>query len=209
MKIIPAILAHSQEVFDSQLTRARQVSSVIQVDVTDKSYSRHPTPKLNIPKSNQHHRLIFHLMLARPEKKLRKYLSYSPEKFIVNAESVRDWAKLKSILQPEQLGIAINPHSSISILKPHIADAGEIVVMTVEPGDSGRTFQPAALKKIKDLLKFNIIISVDGGIDPETIKHARREGAGVAYVGSALMGKANIVEALDELKKGINANKRQ
>lgn len=209
MKIIPAILAHSQEVFDSQLARARLIGDVVQIDVTDKSYSRHPTPKLKIPPSSHHHQLIFHLMLSRPEKAIKKYLSYRPAKIIVHAESVANWARVTAVLKPEALAVALGPKSPGKLISPYVDGIGEIVVMTVEPGDSGREFQPSAIKKISELTKYNKIISVDGGIDSETIKLARRAGADVAYVGSALMSKVNIVEAFNELKRGINANKRQ
>jgi len=207
MKIIPAILAHSQEVYDRQFERACQISPLVQIDITDRRYSRQPTRGIQFHLSGNKCKVIFHLMTHRPERTLGKYLAYKPEKIIVHAESVKNWAKVKSILRPEQLGIAINPRSSAGILKPHIADAGEIVVMTVEPGDSGRVFQPKALSKIKDLTEYKKVIAVDGGINETTIGQARRAGASIAYVGSALMGKADIKEALGELKRGTSAHK--
>jgi len=208
MKIIPAILAHSQEVYDRQFERACQISPLAQIDITDRSYSRQPTRGIQFHLSGSKCKVIFHLMTYRPERTLGKYLAYKPGKIIVHAESVKNWAKLKGILKPEQLGIAINPRSSVSILRPHIADADEIVVMTVEPGDSGREFQPKALSKIKDLLEYKKVIAVDGGINESTIGRVRHAGASVAYVGSALLGKADIKEAFNELKRGTSANKR-
>lgn len=89
-------------------------------------------------------------------------------------------------------GIALNPESSVSLLKPILREIDEIMIMSVAPGAAGQDFDPGALHKISVLaatrkkydLKF--IISVDGGINDRTAALCWDAGADRLISGSYL-----------------------
>ena len=57
-------------------------------------------------------------------------------------------------------------------LLPYLDKIELVLIMSVEPGKGGQKFTPIAIDKINELRKLNknIIISVDGGINDETVK---------------------------------------
>jgi len=91
-----------------------------------------------------------------------------------------------------RVGIALNPESSVSLLKPILREIDEVMVMSVHPGAAGQHFEPDALHKISVLaatrkkygLKYTI--SVDGGINDKTAQMCWDAGADMLISGSYL-----------------------
>jgi len=79
------------------------------------------------------------------------------------------------------------------------------MIMTVNPGFSGQGFIEDVLTKIKQIKNINskTVISVDGGINDQTIKIAASAGADVFYVGSYFY-KGNPKTNLEKLQNIIN-----
>lgn len=97
----------------------------------------------------------------------------------------------------KRVGIALNPESSVSLLKTILRDIDEIMVMGVSPGAAGQKFNMNVLNKISVLagtrkkygLRFTI--SVDGGINPETARLCWAAGADLLVSGSYLAHAAD------------------
>jgi ribulose-phosphate 3-epimerase len=102
-------------------------------------------------------------------------------------------------------GIALNPESSVDILKPVLKEIDEILIMSVKPGAGGQEFDDSVLNKISVLantrkrygLKFKI--SVDGGINPQTAKMCWDAGADFLASGSYLAKAADFPMAVQSL----------
>jgi ribulose-phosphate 3-epimerase len=81
-----------------------------------------------------------------------------------------------------------------------------IVVMTVNPGFGGQKFIPSVLPKIRRLrdmiddMGLPTIISVDGGINPDTAILVREAGAHQLVAGSAIFGKKDVKKAIEDLR---------
>ena len=76
-----------------------------------------------------------------------------------------------------------------------------VLLMTVNPGFGGQTFMPEVLKKVSELKGyFDRDIQVDGGINQETAKKAVKAGANVLVAGTAIFGKTNVKQAVEELR---------
>ena len=92
----------------------------------------------------------------------------------------------------KRVGIALNPDSNVEILIPILKEIDEVMVMGVKPGAAGQKFNDDVLQKIKTLdytrkkhcLKY--LISVDGGINPDTAKLCWNAGADLLVSGSYL-----------------------
>ena len=154
-----------------------------------------------------------HMMVDRPDKFISDFVNAGSDRIIIHLEASIDIHK--AIFQIKELGvevgIAINPTTSIDLIKPILSDVDEILIMSVNPGFGGQKFIPSSLGKINKLrseideLDLDIDIGVDGGINLETAPMVSKYGANLLVAGSAILGNdfpikdniKNIKSALD------------
>ena len=92
-------------------------------------------------------------------------------------------------------GIAIHPNIDVSDIVQYLEMVDLVVVMTVVPGFGGQKFMESEvnkiieLKKIKDDKRLSFEIEIDGGINQETAKICKRNGADVLVAGSYIFSK--------------------
>jgi ribulose-phosphate 3-epimerase len=108
--------------------------------------------------------------------------------------------------QGVKAGLAFNPASSLDILDYVIDKVDMILLMSVNPGFGGQHFIPATLQKIAKArsriahANHEILLSVDGGINPKTIGAVARAGADSFVVGSALFGSEDFSATILNLR---------
>ena len=89
-------------------------------------------------------------------------------------------------------GVALNPATPASVVEPVIDDVDLILVMSVNPGFGGQSFIDSQLRKIEavramiDKSGRDIMLEVDGGVDPHTAPKVIAAGANVLVAGSAV-----------------------
>ncbi|MBI1393139.1 MAG: ribulose-phosphate 3-epimerase [Alphaproteobacteria bacterium] len=89
-------------------------------------------------------------------------------------------------------GLALNPGTPVAALEPLIDDVDLVLVMSVNPGFGGQAFIPSQLRKIEAVRRLidasgrEIILEVDGGVNPETAPDAIAAGATALVAGSAV-----------------------
>ncbi len=100
-----------------------------------------------------------------------------------------------------QAGVAINPGTPVEHLLPLVEDIDLALVMTVNPGWGGQSFLPSVLSKVRVLrdARPDLLIEVDGGIEPATIRTAKDAGADVFVVGSYLAKASDLNTAATRL----------
>jgi ribulose-phosphate 3-epimerase len=148
-----------------------------------------------------------HLMVKNPNDFL-DYQICGFKTLIVHYEAFNSVDELKSCLSNiKAMGfkaaVAINPSTSVSVLKEVLAD--QYVIMSVVPGKQGQSFLPQTIEKIKELRKHypHAIIEVDGGVNETNIKSIKQAGADLICVGSALVKAENLNLAYEKLLKEI------
>ncbi|HKI78628.1 MAG TPA: ribulose-phosphate 3-epimerase [Ignavibacteriaceae bacterium] len=155
--------------------------------------------------------LDVHLMIENPDKYLEDFVSAGAKFVTVHQEEVihlnRTINKIKEL--GANAGVAINPATPVNSLK-YIAEYVDLIlIMTVNPGFGGQTFIPNSIAKIKETvelrneLKADFIIEVDGGIDKNNIRDVLNAGADAFVVGSAIFKADNISAASIELSNLI------
>ena len=108
-----------------------------------------------------------------------------------------------------KVGIAINPDTSLSVLKDIIQDIDLILLMSVYPGFGGQKFIETTIDKIQDAKKLietqshHIFLEVDGGINHETIGKVAAAGANVFVAGSAIFGSADYAKTIQDFRQKI------
>ena len=90
----------------------------------------------------------------------------------------------------------------MSAVEEHLDLCDLVLVMSVMPGFGGQEFQSSALDKLRRLRALGgsrLLLSVDGGVDPETIGACAEAGADLCVVGTGLFGEDDYGRRLAEL----------
>ena len=103
-------------------------------------------------------------------------------------------------------GLVFNPATPLHVLD-HVMDKLDIILlMSVNPGFGGQSFIPETLEKIKEISrkidkdKLDVMIEVDGGINPETAKLCADAGATVLVAGSAVFQATDPAKMVRQLR---------
>ena len=93
-----------------------------------------------------------HLMCAKPDILLEPFAKAGADRMNIHVELGAQvvgqliW-KIRSL--GKQVGLAIDPPTSMSALKPHLEQADSVLIMTVNPGFGGQEFITECLTKIQ------------------------------------------------------------
>ena len=88
-------------------------------------------------------------------------------------------------------GIAINPGTSVETVMEMLRIVDRVLVMSVNPGWGGQKLIPYTIEKIRKLAdiqrekNFKYLISVDGGINQETLEDVLEAGTDIVVSGSS------------------------
>lgn len=103
-------------------------------------------------------------------------------------------------------GLVFNPATPLHHMK-HVMDKLDMVMlMSVNPGFGGQKFIPATLDKLRearaliDASGYNIRLEVDGGVSEKNIADIAAAGADTFVAGSAIFGKPDYAEAINNMR---------
>jgi len=138
-----------------------------------------------------------HLMVQNPEKQIESFAQAGADWITFHYEAARDSGEdsvqlLKKIRSlGKKAGISVKPATSVDALKNLLEFADIILIMTVEPGFGGQKLIPECLDKVRELAKLrdqlglSYKISVDGGVNAQTLDSVLQSGVDIVVSGSA------------------------
>ena len=91
-------------------------------------------------------------------------------------------------------------------MEPCLDVADLVLVMSVEAGFGGQKFNDTSLTKLRELrpkIRPEVLLEIDGGINAETIRHARAAGVDWFVVASAIYDKPDRAAAIAELREKL------
>lgn len=146
-----------------------------------------------------------HLMVSDPGKYLKDYLKAGCDWITVHIEAVPNPASiLKQIRDAGKwAGLALNPGTPASAIAPYYDHCDLVLVMSVEPGFGGQSFIPSAVTKVAEIRRDvgpDKVISIDGGIGPDTIAAPFSAGADVFVAGSSIFNHSDYGAAVRDLQ---------
>lgn len=103
-------------------------------------------------------------------------------------------------------GVALNPHTPVSLLKDVIQDIDLVCLMSVNPGFGGQKFIEQTYCKIKEMrdlcagVNDRLLIEIDGGVGVDNAAKLLEAGADVLVAGSSVFAAENPAEAVRRLK---------
>lgn len=163
-------------------------------------------------------RLTFdvHLMCARPDTQLGPCAKAGADRLTVHVELGAQvvpliW-KIRSL--GRQVGLAINPPTTMAALEPHLERVDSLLIMTVNPGCGAQEFITECLTKIqqaaawRDKLGLKYRIAVDGGIHCNTAASCASAGADTFISGAGLFESKNLKAAVKRMRAAVETAMR-
>lgn len=151
--------------------------------------------------------LDVHLMIVQPEKYIESFSEAGANLITVHYEACphlhRTIQQIKSA--GALAGVALNPHTPVSVLEDIIHDIDLVLVMSVNPGFGGQKFIKNTYQKIlktKELiLKSNskAKIEVDGGVNVQNAKKILEAGADILVAGNSVYKATNPNQVIKDL----------
>ncbi|MFC2083290.1 ribulose-phosphate 3-epimerase [Candidatus Bipolaricaulota bacterium] len=210
MKISPSLLSAD---FARLLDEALSVENLVDRfhwDVMDGHFVPNLTfgpAVVNALRHKLHIPFDIHLMIEHPAVYAPQFNTTPSDTIVFHIES-QDSPEdvLEAIATTDaSAGITLRPGTPLDQIEPYLDCVSQVLVMSVEPGFGGQTFLSDALERIRALRELigdrAIEISIDGGINRDTIRPVAEAGVDIVVAGSAIFGAEDRTAAVEELRK--------
>lgn len=155
--------------------------------------------------------LDVHLMIIDPDRYISTFKALGSEILTVHYEACTHLHRTIQTIKSEGMkaGVALNPHTPVSVLEDVIKDIDLILVMSVNPGFGGQSFIENTYKKIrqaKELISStnsNALIEVDGGVSDKNAQKLIDSGADALVAGSFIFNSENPKNVIKNLKNNL------
>ena len=168
-------------------------------------------PVIKAIKRNATKPLDIHLMIVDPDRYIKTFFEIGADIITVHYEACnhlhRTIEKIKSF--GVKSGVAINPHTPVTVLNDIIKDIDLVCMMSVNPGFGGQSFISRTYEKVKRLTKIiekektNVLIEIDGGVNDKNSKKLIDSGANVLVAGNHVFSSINPEKTIRNLKLNL------
>ena len=150
-----------------------------------------------------------HLMIVDPDRYVAEFAKVGADIVTVHYEACTHLHRTIQLIKSVgcKAGVALNPHTPVSLLKDVLHDLDLVLVMSVNPGFGGQAFISQTLNKVRELKQMslevnpNLYIEVDGGVGIHNIASLIGAGANVFVAGSAVFAAPNPTQMIADLKQ--------
>ena len=205
IKIAPSILsADFARLGEEAAAMRREGADYAHIDVMDGQFV--PNLSMGFPVVKALHKssdlvLDVHLMIDRPLRYVERFCEAGADILTIHVEADTEENTLEALRRIRAHGvrpaISVKPKTPAEAVRPYLPLVDLILVMTVEPGFGGQSFMAdmmpklAAIRAMIDAERPGCELEVDGGVNLETAKLCKRNGANVLVAGSAFFGAAD------------------
>lgn len=150
-----------------------------------------------------------HLMIDEPLRYVPDFLKAGADIISFHIEAKSDTAQTIAAIRNggAKAAIAVKPGTPVKTVFPYLDDLYMVLVMTVEPGFGGQSFMADMMAKVQALKakKPELLVQVDGGIQPKTVRVAAQAGVDVSVAGTSVFRAEDARAAIAELKDAAKA----
>jgi ribulose-phosphate 3-epimerase len=210
--IAPSVLASDFANLQREITMLNESQADwIHVDIMDGLFVPNLSMGLPVVEAIRRHArkpLDVHLMIVDPGRYVEAFQKAGATNISVHVEACphlhRNLEQIRSL--GCKAGIAINPHTPVSMLENVIADADVVIVMSVNPGFGGQKFIENTYAKVRQLKQLitakgsNALIEIDGGVNLQNAKPLLEAGADVLVAGNFVFSASDPKGVITQLK---------
>tara|TARA_Y200000002_G_scaffold338887_1_gene308528 strand:+ start:252 stop:914 length:663 start_codon:yes stop_codon:yes gene_type:complete len=157
--------------------------------------------------------LDVHLMIVDPDRFIETFAEIGADVLTVHAEACTHLHRTLQAIKDAgmQAGVALNPHTPVSVLEDVIAEIDVVCIMSVNPGFGGQKFIQntyAKVRKLRTMIaahKSATLIEIDGGVNATNCTDLVEAGADVLVAGSFVFSSENPTETIKNLRQVANA----
>ena len=205
IKLSPSILSGDfARLGEEAAAMHREGADYAHIDVMDGQFV--PNLSMGFPVVKALHKssdlvLDVHLMIDRPLRYVERFCEAGADILTIHVEADTEENTLEALRRIRAHGvrpaISVKPKTPAEAVRPYLPLVDLILVMTVEPGFGGQSFMAdmmpklAAIRAMIDAERPGCELEVDGGVNLETAKLCKRNGANVLVAGSAFFGAAD------------------
>ncbi|MFT4666447.1 MAG: ribulose-phosphate 3-epimerase [Polaribacter sp.] len=152
--------------------------------------------------------LDVHLMVEKPERYIEEFREAGADVITVHYEACTHLHRTIQQIKATgaMAGVALNPHTPVSVLESIIEDLDLVCLMSVNPGFGGQKFIYQTVPKTRQLQEMittknaKAIIEIDGGVGLQNAEELVKAGARVLVAGSAVFKAKDPLATIDKLK---------
>ncbi len=152
--------------------------------------------------------LDVHLMIVDPDRYLEQFKNAGADILTVHLEACTHLHRTVSAIKQlgMKAGVALNPHTNVSLLEDILKDIDLVCLMSVNPGFGGQKFIENTYDKIKKLRAMataqntELLIEIDGGVGQHNLSALVQAGANVLVAGNAVFAAEDPAGMITTLK---------
>ena len=216
-KIAPSILSADFARLGEQVKLVEQGGAeLIHIDVMDGHFVPNITigplivralrPVTELP-------LDVHLMIENPDQYISAFADAGADYLTVHVEACTHLHRTLQAIREQGMkaGVALNPHTPLSMIEEILADVDLVLVMSVNPGFGGQSFITSSLDKLRRLQTMlqqrglgHVDVEVDGGVKLNNVREVADAGAELLVSGSGIFSAPDIPERVRQMKRAAN-----
>lgn len=149
-----------------------------------------------------------HLMITDPDRYIKEFADCGADHITVHLEACNHLHRSIQAIKESgaKAGVAINPHTNVSLLTDVLEEVDIVLLMSVNPGFGGQKFIYNTLLKIQKLRSMidernlKAVIEIDGGVGLQNAEKILQAGASVLVAGSSIFKSENPKETIKRFK---------
>jgi ribulose-phosphate 3-epimerase len=157
--------------------------------------------------------LDVHLMIVDPDRYIETFAQIGADILTVHTEACTHLHRTLQAIKDAgmQAGVALNPHTPVSVLEDVINAIDVVCIMSVNPGFGGQKFIQNTYAKVRKLRaminahKSATLIEIDGGVNATNCTDLVEAGADVLVAGSFVFSSENPLDTIKNLRQVANA----
>ncbi|WP_311325061.1 ribulose-phosphate 3-epimerase [Capnocytophaga sputigena] len=165
-------------------------------------------PVLSVIQKHATKPLDVHLMIVEPDRYISTFAKLGSDILTVHYEACTHLHRTLQAIKAEGMkaGVALNPHTPVSLLEDIIQEVDVLLLMSVNPGFGGQSFIENTYKKVRQAKTLieqtgaSTLIEIDGGVSLKNAKALIEAGADALVAGSFVFNAANPTQTIADLK---------
>ena len=200
MEISVSILKEKDNIEEAVKKLNKTDCDYIHLDIMDGTFTEESSFEISeFFTINTRKKLDVHIMSKNLDYQVKEALKLNPEMITIHYEATPYISKYIKLIKSRNIkvGLAINPDTNFEDIKNYINEIDLVLVMSVVPGAGGQKFIESTVDKLKKIdSERSYLVSVDGGINKDTIKNVSK------YVDIAVSG--SFITNSDDYQKQID-----